>query len=521
MNPYLVRLLPVAMFLALTGCIVETRPRPPRPAPTVVRTVAPPATNPAETPPPLPTQEQPEVLTRGPVHEAFAEPVTEKADAGLTAPEQPPAAIVETPPAERPVGGSVVWVPGYWSWDAERKGYIWVSGCWRAAPPNRVWMPGYWARTATGWQWIPGFWTLAGQQEITYLPPPPEVTDVLPPGPPPSTDVVWVPGCWTWQQGRYVARPGYWLKQQVGWVWVPSHYTWTPRGHVFIDGHWDRTWEQRGVLFAPVFFGPRIRASVGFAFAPTITLDLGAVSASLFACPVYSHYYFGDYYDDAYVSAGIYPWFECTRFPFWYDPIFVYARWHNHRVNPQWERHEREAYHHRRDVHADRPPRTFREQNERLARPNLPARHDLPLARPLSALTANPSNGRFERVTPATREKIVRQTTEVHTFQAARTRWEGEHITTRDAPSSVSTPRVETLPTTGRRAPVERKATTVTREPRITQPERVRLPTQPSGFSEVNGTADSVPTRPTAERSYERRGRDVKSDTKGDRRRDY
>ncbi len=42
-------------------------------------------------PPPVPSQEQPEVLTSRPVHEAFAEPVTLQAQAGLVVPNQPPA----------------------------------------------------------------------------------------------------------------------------------------------------------------------------------------------------------------------------------------------------------------------------------------------------------------------------------------------------------------------------------------------------------------------------------------------
>jgi hypothetical protein len=94
-------------------------------------------------PPPMPAQEQPEVLTRGPVHEAFAEPVNLEFQAGLVAPTQPPANIEEIPPADRPAGDHFVWVPGYWSWDADRSGYIWVSACWRVAPPDMSWMPGY------------------------------------------------------------------------------------------------------------------------------------------------------------------------------------------------------------------------------------------------------------------------------------------------------------------------------------------------------------------------------------------
>ncbi len=108
--------------------------------------------------PPIPAQEQPEVLTRGPVHEAFAEPVNLQVQAGLVAPNQPPANIEEIPPAERPQGDQYVWVPGYWSWDADRNNYIWVSGCWRAAPPNMYWVPGYWSQVSRGWEWVAGFW---------------------------------------------------------------------------------------------------------------------------------------------------------------------------------------------------------------------------------------------------------------------------------------------------------------------------------------------------------------------------
>src|SRR5512146_973277 len=86
--------------------------------------------------PPTPDQEQPEVLTSGPVHEAFAEPVSLQAQAGLVVAEEPPAKIAEVPPDERPQGVQFVWVPGYWAWDAGRHGYTWVSGCWRAAPPK-------------------------------------------------------------------------------------------------------------------------------------------------------------------------------------------------------------------------------------------------------------------------------------------------------------------------------------------------------------------------------------------------
>src|SRR5438477_7026800 len=124
-------------------------------------------------PPPVPSQEQPEVLTSGPVHEAFAEPINGQDVDDFVAPTEPPADIEEMPPSERPEGEHYVWVPGYWSWDTDRTNYVWVTGCWREAPPDRSWVPGYWNRTGGGSQWVPGFWQAANVEEIEYLPAPP------------------------------------------------------------------------------------------------------------------------------------------------------------------------------------------------------------------------------------------------------------------------------------------------------------------------------------------------------------
>jgi hypothetical protein len=384
----------------------------------------------AGAPPAIPAQEQIEVLSRGPVHEAFAEPVNLEIQAGLVATVQPPPIIEEVPPAERPQGDQYVWIPGYWSWDAERSGYVWVSACWRVAPPRMSWMPGYWSPVPGGWEWISGYWAPAGIGEVEYLPAPPMITDVEAFGPAPAPDMIWIPPCMYWTRGQYVRRDGYWLAAQPDWVWVPSHYLVTPRGYIFADGHWDYSLERRGVLFAPVLFPVAYHGRPSFTFSPSIVLDLGLLHLSLFAYPRYSHYYFGDYYDDAYLGVGIFPWFESRMRHSWYDPVYEHARWRNHRSEPRWEEHERDNYRRCREDRNLRPARTYREQESRLARMPEPQRRSLQMIQPISVAVARRATPmKFERINADEREKISRQAKDVRTFRDERNRREATSAT--------------------------------------------------------------------------------------------
>src|SRR5581483_3926359 len=117
----------------------------------------------AQEPPPEPGVE---VLTRGPVHEAYASAVSTQPAPGLLAPRQPPAPIEELPPDQKPEGDNVQWMPGYWQWDEDKQDYLWVSGFWRVPPPNRTWVPGTWQQAeGSQWQRTGGFWNTAAHQE--------------------------------------------------------------------------------------------------------------------------------------------------------------------------------------------------------------------------------------------------------------------------------------------------------------------------------------------------------------------
>jgi hypothetical protein len=471
----------------------------------------------AEQPPATPAQEQPEVLTSGPVHEAFAEPVNLQVQAGIVAPHQPPAKIEEIPPAQRPQGDQFVWVPGYWAWDGDRDSYIWVSACWRAAPPNMYWVPGYWAQVPEGWEWVAGFWTPTGDQKIEYLPAPPAFDDAQPPGPPPSADDIWIPPCQYWYQDRYVPRPGYWLREQPGWVWVPSHYTWTPRGYVFAAGHWDYALQRRGVLFAPVYFPRPIYERPGFSYSLGIVVDIGMLQASLFTYPRYSHYYFGDYYDDAYLRLGIYPRFESERIHTWYDPLYEYDRWQNRGTEARWEERERHEYDLRRADRDLRPPRTFHEMETRQARLPESQRRDLQMARPLNAAIATKATPlSFQKIKSGERRRIATQATSTQQFREERNRWESaateqetaQPPTERTGPATPSIERKQPAP-----APVEGKSS-VSSPPehtppfasphavRVTTPETVKIPKPPIAGKPASSGRQRVgpPSKPTEER---------------------
>jgi hypothetical protein len=298
-----------------------------------------------------------EVLTRGPIHEAFAEPTSPKPSASPIIPKKPPEPINELPPEEQPAGNQAQWIPGYWAWDDDRQDFLWVSGIWRVPPPDLQWVPGYWQQVSGGERWIAGYWGPRNQTSVQLLPEPPApVAAAIPPQP--SVETVFAPGVWVYKENRYWWRPGHWVAFRPGWIWVPAHYIWTPGGYVFVAGHWDHDLDNRGLTFAPVFFVNRAYVRPGWFYRPRFTLATDIVLGSLFVNIGWSHYYFGDFYDAAYLRRGFTPWVDFRPRANVYDPLFSYYRW-THRADPRWEPNLRAVYVTRRENVALRPPKTL------------------------------------------------------------------------------------------------------------------------------------------------------------------
>jgi hypothetical protein len=445
------------------------------------------------------------VLTRGPVHEAFAQPVIFEAEPAFMITRRPPAPLDEIVPDERPEGNQVLWIPGYWSWDTDRSDFIWVSGCWRAVPPNTSWVPGYWARTERGYQWNAGFWTTADADEIEYLPAPPATLEEGPQGAG-SPDSIWVPGCWVRYQGRYAWRPGFWEQARPNWVWVPSQYVSTPRGWIYVEGYWDYPLDRRGVAFLPVYCPASLYGRADFRYTPDIVLDLDGLTLNLFISPDRHQYYFGDYYGPEYVRAGFHPWYEARDHHDWYDPIFVHDQW-QHRDDRQWVANQRTQYEHRRDDVSLRPAATYDAMRVQAARLPEKDRKQVQVARPMKEVVADKATPlKFTAVDAKTREAAASRAKEVHAYKDQRAQWESpaatpkvvtpprEVVTPRDLakpPVTVVSPPERTLPP--ERGPVGREPPAV----RDVQPEKVKIPKPPIAVREpVRDKELAPPPRP-------------------------
>lgn len=330
-----------------------------------------------------------EILTRGPVHEAFArspEPITQ---GGNVVKPLPPDPIPELPPDQKPNRKNVQWIPGYWHWDEEQSTFLWVSGIWRVPPPGHVWIPGSWHTVHGGHQWVAGFWQstatpTASQSaptssaEMRYLPPPPSnepqeaAAKIATPSDSPSSDATFcVPGHWVWRE-RYVWQPGFWTDHRPGWVWVPAQYSWTPAGYLFVNGYWDYPLAERGMLFAPVRLAPAVAARTDFVFTPSHTVSQNGLIAALFIRRGCGNYFFGDYFDTHYTAAG-YRDFGGTNSDSGFatvnrslriarvDPLWFAVRF-QHRADATWSQDLMELYQARLRGELPRPPRSFAQQ---------------------------------------------------------------------------------------------------------------------------------------------------------------
>jgi len=310
-----------------------------------------------------------EILLQGPVHEAFATPIAYDPTASPIILNEPPEPIDELPPEFAPEGESVIWIPGYWAWDEERADFIWISGLWRSAPPDREWAPGYWFAVEDGYQWIPGAWLPIASEELVYYPEPPISLEQGPNVAAPSPDYLWSPGVWVYVDQYYRWRPGSWILGRAGRVWTPSCYRRAARGYLFIDGYWDYEYVARGRLFAPVYFHTPYVIHTSYHYSPRIVVHVDQrFMTQLFVNVGCNRYHFGDYYGAHKTTYR--PCYDYHANARGYSPCVSYNDWRYGRQGVDYVHHLESWGRHYQSHPEYRPPRTWSDQQNYLDRHN-------------------------------------------------------------------------------------------------------------------------------------------------------
>src|SRR3954462_5758565 len=74
---------------------------------------------------------------------------------------------------------------------------------------------------------------------VVDQPLPPAVSQEVP-EPQPSSQHVWLPGHWRWQQGAYVWIAPHWeLPPMANATWVPPRWEKKANGYVLVEGYWE------------------------------------------------------------------------------------------------------------------------------------------------------------------------------------------------------------------------------------------------------------------------------------------
>ena len=131
-------------------------------------------------------------------------------------------------------------------------------------------------------------------------------------------------------------------------------------------------------------------------------------------------------------GSGFLPWFKCQTIHTWYDPLFVYDRWHFQQTDPHWAANLAHGFELRRSNRDLRPARTFTELQVQMTRLPANRRPERPLVESVKTYAASQHTPiKFERINNTERQQIAVKATDVRSLRDQRAQWEAPAGATR------------------------------------------------------------------------------------------
>ena len=311
--------------------------------------------------PPDPTAatEAAEVLTRGPVHEAFAETVSYNPQPGRSRRKPRRLRSKNCRRTRGRKGPTWLGSPATGLGTTNAATTFGSAAFWRDLPPGRQWVPGYWGPSGQGQQWTSGYWADAAVSSVGYLPEPPASAEAGPNIAAPSPDDTWLPGNWMWQENRYAWRPGFGPpRSRIGIGFRPI--TCGPLGATFLSMAIGITRSAARRCLPQSTSRRGMYSRPGFSYSPSIVIDLGLLGLRFPAAELRALLFRRLLCRELPVrpaSTRRIPTTPATRL----RPYFRSRRW-QHRSDGQYEQGVAAAFMNRRDHEDARPPRTWASQ---------------------------------------------------------------------------------------------------------------------------------------------------------------
>jgi hypothetical protein len=205
-------------------------------------------------------------------------------------------------------------------------------------------------------------------------------------------------------------------------MWMPAHYVWTPVGYVFVDGYWDYPLADRGLLFSPIYFDRRDWRD-RFVYRPRYVVNTDFLFGSLFVRSGFGSYFFGDYFEPAYLRGGFVPWIDLRVNRYSYDPLYAYYRFANAR-DRNWDRDLHTLFRGRIDGNIARPPQTLVQQTKIINNitnntNNTTNITNIKNVTALSTLNQVTTNNKDIKLVKVTKDEVAQQQKHTQLFQQA------------------------------------------------------------------------------------------------------